>query len=258
MIILIPAYEPDGRLLDLVGDLQSGLRHHDMDGEIVLVDDGSGPQYAGLFISLAVAGARVLSYGENRGKGSAVKYGLDWVRRNRPGQAVVCVDADGQHRPSDVLRVAAAVAPGRIVLGARHFAGSVPVRSRIGNSACRAVFAAATGVRMVDTQTGLRGYPSGLVRWLGTVPGERFEWETSVLLAAVDEELALVEVGIDTVYDPRFHASHFRPVRDSALVMARLLDWWVRRVLPRRRRRDPWLSPGPRQVQPVPVRTDRR
>lgn len=221
MIILIPAYEPGARLVALVRDLRTtspGL-------ETVVVDDGSGPAYAPVFAEAAALGAIVLAHRTNRGKGYALKRGFAFIAEHFPGQAVVCADSDGQHLVGDILRVAAGVERegDAIVLGARQFTGRVPARSRLGNEATRLALAVATGLRLRDTQTGLRGYPAAVLPWLGTVPGDRFEYEMTALLRAHRDRRRIVEVPIQTVYLEHNASSHFRPLADSVRVYAPLL-----------------------------------
>ena len=137
----------------------------------------------------------------------------------------MCADSDGQHTLSDILAVAAAVRShgDGIVLGARDFSGEIPLRSRFGNSATRMALRAASGLRLQDTQTGLRGYPASLLGWLMTVDGDRFEYELSVLLEAKRREIEVVEVPIATIYIDDNESSHFRPVIDSIRVYLPLL-----------------------------------
>ena len=230
MIVLIPAYEPGRRLVELVRDLRSA----DPGLGVLVVDDGSGAGYADVFRRAGVAGADVLTHDRNRGKGAALKTGF--AHLEGAGEAVVCADCDGQHAVADILRVAGAVgqrtgaAPadtGRggleIVLGGRAFSGHVPLRSRFGNSVTRGLFRAVTGTAIRDTQTGLRGYPAGLLPWLLGIPGERFEYEFNVLLAAPGAGIALHEVEIATIYLEGNTSSHFRPVADSVRIYAQLL-----------------------------------
>jgi putative flippase GtrA len=214
MTILIPAYEPDHRLVDLVADLRRRAPGQD----IVVVDDGSGPRYAPVFGAALRPGVELVTVATNRGKGYALKTGFAHIAGHGHGDAVVCADSDGQHRPEDIVRVAAAIQPRTVVLGARQFAGAVPLRSRFGNEATRWLVALATGLRVRDTQTGLRGYPPDLLEWLGTVPGERFEYEMDALLAAQREGLTVTEVPISTVYLDGNSSSHFRPLVDSLRV----------------------------------------
>lgn len=221
MIILIPAYEPDLRLFRLV----QSLRAADATATILIVDDGSGPAFQGVFAVAEEAGATVLGFAANRGKGAALRFGFAWARHHRPGESVVCADCDGQHTPEDILRVGAAVRPGTIVLGGRRFTGAVPLRSRVGNTISRWLFRAVTSTAVHDTQTGLRGIPADLLDWLASVPGERFEYEFTVLLRAKDAGVRLHEVEIATVYLAENASSHFRPVRDSLRIYAPLLGF---------------------------------
>lgn len=220
MIVLVPAYEPDERLVDLVAALHQAspmLR-------TVIVDDGSGPSYAQVFAAARALGATVLGWSENRGKAAALRAGFAWAQREHPGHDVVCADCDGQHRPADILRVAGALRPGdTLVLGARRFTGRVPARSRIGNSMTRALFRAVTGAPVTDTQTGLRAYPASALDWARQVPGERFAYELEILLHAAREGRTVREVEIATIYLEGNSSSHFRPVVDSARIYVPLV-----------------------------------
>lgn len=225
MDVLIPAYEPGPGLPSLVADLLDA----DPDLEVVVVDDGSGTAFAPVFAAVRAAGARVVVHDVNRGKGAALKTGLADIVAHRPDADVVTADADGQHTPRDILRVADALredaAHGRsaLVLGVRDFGGAVPLRSRVGNAVARGVFRAATGRRVTDTQTGLRGIPSDRIAWALGIPGDGFEYEQRMLLRLGADGVAVREVPIATVYLARNASSHFRPVRDSVRVLLPVL-----------------------------------
>ena len=222
MIILIPAYDPDARLTALVAALVAAAP----DAGILVVDDGSGSRHAGVFAATRAAGAEVIGYPVNRGKGHALKTGLRYVQEYYPGQDVVCADSDGQHTVADILRVAAAVqSGGGMVLGGRRFTGDVPVRSKVGNAISRVAFRVATGIPVHDTQTGLRGYPAGMIDWLVGVKGNRFEYELNVLLQSRAAGIAIEELEIETVYLEHNASSHFRPIVDSAKVFAPLVKY---------------------------------
>lgn len=229
MIILIPAYEPDVRLINLVTSMRApGPRGAASAPHIVIVDDGSGPAFRSIFDRVAVLGATVLRHRVNRGKGAALKTGFAHIAEYYPDADVVCADCDGQHTARDILRVAAAIgadssSDGSMVLGSRSFTGPVPLRSRFGNTLTRGLFTLSTGQRVADTQTGLRGYPAKLLPWLLRVPGERFEYELNALLHARGAGYAIGEVPIETVYLDGNASSHFRPVVDSARIYAPLL-----------------------------------
>ncbi|MEV6300504.1 glycosyltransferase [Actinoplanes sp. NPDC051861] len=217
MIVLIPAYQPDSRLVELV----ERLREH----RVLVVDDGSGPAYAKWFEMARTAGAEIVTLDHNRGKGFALRTGFAHVASRFPGEDVVCADSDGQHRPEDISAVAERVRVSRaeMVLGVRRFTGRVPVRSRFGNGVTRVFFRLATGMDVTDTQTGLRGYPARMLPWLGAVTGDRFEYELRLLLRAARERLTVDEVPIATVYLDGNKSSHFRIFRDSVLIYGPLL-----------------------------------
>ena len=222
MIVLIPAYEPADRLPALV----DALRTADQRARLVVVDDGSGPAHRHLFDAVRAVGCTVLTHPVNRGKGAALKTGFAFVAETWPGEDVVCADSDGQHSAVDVLRVAEAVRQAEpLVLGVRLFAGAVPARSRFGNSLTRALFRLATGRRIVDTQTGLRGYARSLIGWLLTVPGDRFEYELNVLLQAARAGRPIGQVEIATIYLEGNASSHFRPVMDSIRIYGPLVTF---------------------------------
>ncbi|MDO4244377.1 MAG: bifunctional glycosyltransferase family 2/GtrA family protein [Actinomyces sp.] len=220
LVVLVPAYRPDMRLAALVADL--GLR---LPGcQVLVVDDGSGPQFGAVFAAARAQGAEVLAHPVNAGKGQALRTGIARAAQAWPAADVVCADADGQHTPADIAAVAARVrATGRMTLGVRMFTGQVPLRSRVGNDVTALLFRGATGWRLRDTQTGLRGYPAGHLDWLLEVRGDRYEYELSTLLRAHELGLGVEEVEIATIYEPGNTSSHFRPLVDSARIYAPLL-----------------------------------
>ncbi|MFC4100304.1 GtrA family protein [Paenibacillus xanthanilyticus] len=222
MTILIPAYEPDQRLLSLVDKLKEAYWHR-----IVIVDDGSGPAYRHIFDAARDAGCTVLAHADNLGKGRALKTGFGYLKEIGETEGVICADSDGQHLPADIMRIADALASQRsgIVLGCRRFTGRVPLRSRFGNSATRLVYALTTGNRIQDTQTGLRGFPASMLDWLCELPGERFEYEMNMLLKAQEDGYPMREVTIETIYLENNKSSHFRPIADSAKVYAPILTF---------------------------------
>lgn len=204
-VVLIPAYDPDARLLPLLKALGEVF------ARIVLVDDGSvrGREILSAASPLV---ERVLVHAANRGKGAALKTGLAYIG----AEDVVTADADGQHTIADIVRVADALSEcrGGLVLGERALAGDVPLRSRFGNAFTRLVFRLA-GVRVTDTQTGLRGIPGSLVERVAAIPGDRYEYELLMLLDTRRHAERPCTVPIETVYFDGNKGSHFRPFGDS-------------------------------------------
>jgi len=221
MTILIPAYEPDTRLLTLIGKLKSVCNFN-----IIVVDDGSGNAYRKIFKAVNDYGCTVLIHPTNQGKGRALKTGFKFIKESGESEGVVCADSDGQHLPQDILKISQKIneLKGHIILGSRRFTGTVPMRSRFGNTVTRMVFSFSTGNRIHDTQTGLRGYSTDMLDWLCSVPGERFEYEMNILLEADKEGYSFSEVDIDTVYHNN-HSSHFRTLIDSVKVCLPILKF---------------------------------
>ncbi len=217
MTILIPALEPDSRLIELIRELKQNP-----DLKIVIVDDGSGPKYHELFERAKLLGCTVLTHDENKGKGRALKTGFAYIESEKgENEGVVTADSDGQHLPADILRICSALGgkPNEIVLGVRKFIGKVPFKSSLGNWFSRKLFALANGKEVWDTQTGLRGFPVRLLPWLQKVKGEHFEYEMNMLLEAKTEGIEFMQVDIETVYIAGNLSTHFRPIRDSISVI---------------------------------------
>ncbi len=229
MIVLIPAYEPDARLVELV----HALRNVGPDTGVVVVDDGSGPASRPVFERVRALGCDVLHHDHNRGKGCALRTGFAFIQRGHPGRDVVCADADGQHTVDDIVRVADRLrgSGASIVLGVRAFAGDVPARSRLGNALTRWLFRLSTGVPLSDTQTGLRAFRAGMLPWLRSIAGDRYEYELRVLLRAARAELAIETVDIATIYLDDNRSSHFRPLLDSVRIYAPLLTFSLSSLL---------------------------
>lgn len=212
IIVLIPAYKPDARMVELVRE----LREKELD--VLLVDDGGQEAYAHLFEQCRELGAEVAVHAVNMGKGRALKTGINAALLRWPQlRAIVTADADGQHTPTDILRLIEAENehPNTLVLGSRQFTGNVPFKSRWGNRITRAVYALASGVHVFDTQTGLRVLPRCALEDMARIDGERYEYEMNVLLKLRDMKIGVFEVPIETIYIDDNAGSHFNPVRDA-------------------------------------------
>ena len=212
MVVIIPAYQPDEKLYRLVLDL-----HEQTDFDLVVVDDGSDRDCRELFVSLEPY-AKVLKHMQNRGKGAALKTALSYISERYPAdEGIVTIDADGQHLPEDIIRVSKAweAEPEKLVLGSRQFTGNVPFKSRAGNAITRTVFAASTGVKIFDTQTGLRAFGVFRIPMMLEMKGDRYEYEINVLLYATRHRIPIEEVTIETVYIEDNKSSHFNAVRDG-------------------------------------------
>lgn len=216
--IIIPAYEPDERLITLLKDMVK-----ENVGPIIIVNDGSGDEYDSIFseaqeIILDNKGV-ILSHKTNQGKGRALKTAFEYVIKNQNNLiGVVTADSDGQHTPNCISKVRDKLMtePNNLILGVRCFdKEDIPWKSRIGNNITEIVFRYISGVHVTDTQTGLRGIPKKFMQELLFVEGERFEFEMRMLLEA-SKKYCITEVKIETVYDSvENHQTHFNPIKDS-------------------------------------------
>ena len=125
MTVLIPAYNPDEKLLSLLPKLKERF------SRIVLVDDGS-VKGREIFSQAEKYVEKILVHERNRGKGAALKTGFAYLGDSTD---VITADSDGQHTPEDIAKVAEGLRSHRdgLVLGVRSFSGKVPLRSRFGN-----------------------------------------------------------------------------------------------------------------------------
>ena len=108
-------------------------------------------------------------------------------------------------------------------MGVRDFEGDIPFRSRLGNRTALLLMKTLYRFPFEDTQTGLRAFPGALLDWLIKIPGERYEYETNVLIAAAREEIPVEAVTVHTRYNLNCGISHYRPVRDSLRVTAAMM-----------------------------------
>lgn len=221
-VVLIPAYNPDERLLTLLSELKERF------SRIVVVNDGS-VEGAGVFEAAAGLVEKILVHPENRGKGAALKTGLKYIGEHD----VVTADADGQHAVNDIVKVAEGLAGQRngLVLGVRDFSGEVPFRSRFGNFWTRWFFFLMTGLNIGDTQTGLRGIPAGMVSRVASIAGERYEYEMAVLADARHHESKPLQIPIATLYIDSNRTSHFHPLADTYRIYRSLLQYCLSSVL---------------------------
>ena len=234
--LIVPAYKPTQ---DMIPMLTRFLEHEEF--VPVVVNDGSGEAYESLFAQVP-EGCTLLRHEVNRGKGAALKTAMRFILDNLPECTLaVTADADGQHTYEDIRLVteSALAHPGTLVLGSRAFDGKVPFKSRAGNAITRQVFAVASGVKLRDTQTGLRAFDRGTMAFFVTIPGERYEYEINMLLYSAREGIPMREETIRTIYIDDNSASSFNPLRDSfkiymcifkfaaSSLLAFFVDWLV-------------------------------
>ena len=202
----IPAYQAAPFIADVVrGTL-------DVLPDVVVVDDGSDDETGR---RASEAGAELITLPYNRGKGCALRAAFE--RLFGDGfDAVVTLDADGQHLPAEIPRLLDELAKGAdLVLGTREhlFDQMSRVRSTSNRLSSIAISFAA-GKKLSDIQTGFRVYSRRLFESVPFV-GSRFEAESAVVVRAARRGLVIRALPVRMGPPDGRATSHYRPVVDS-------------------------------------------
>jgi glycosyltransferase involved in cell wall biosynthesis len=208
---LVPAYQAAAHL----GEVLLGLRALAAPPHVLVVDDGSRDATAEVARQF---GAQVHSFAANRGKGHALLAGFE---RLREFDAVVTLDADGQHPPACLPAfVAAAEAGADLVLGTRALTPDMPLARRIANRFSSTWCSAIAGQPIADSQCGYRLYRREVLRRT-PVQASRYEVETEMAVRAARLGFKVAQVEIPTVYGDE--VSHLSPTRDVPRIIAMML-----------------------------------
>jgi glycosyltransferase involved in cell wall biosynthesis len=200
IIALIPGYQEGPRIAAVVRAADERL-------PVVVVDDGSTDDTAD---QAEQAGATVLRQVPNQGKGAALRAGFRYAL-DAGADAVVTLDADGQHDPAEIGAFLAAFEAARpeLIIGRRDFA-AMPVARRISNTIGGAVFSAAVGRRVPDNQSGYRLIGRQLMRALLDSDEHGFGFEVEMIARCIALGLPIAWVPIRTIYAGE--PSHIRPL----------------------------------------------
>ena len=215
MAIVLPSLDPNEKFKGVVEELiGSGFEH------IVIVNDGSDAEHLHWFEEAAAhEQCTVLTHEVNRGKGRGLKDGFAYVAEKLPEvKGVITIDGDGQHLTRDIIACGEKMLenPDKVVLGCRDFnQPGIPPRSVAGNKTTARLFRLCYGIKLSDTQTGLRAIPAKYLKLFCEISGERFEYETNMLLNMKRMGIGFIEQPITTVYDPEDYSSHYNAVKDS-------------------------------------------
>lgn len=230
MALVIPAFQEAATIAGIVEAAGRALPQ----ARLLVVDDGSSD---GTAAAAAGAGAAVLRLVRNAGKGVALRHGMRAALAEGAGW-VLTMDADGQHRPEDLPRLAAAAraAPNAIVIGSRRADQQhAPVARRRANRAADFWVSRAAGQFVSDLQSGFRAYPAATLaeidRYDGAAVG--FSFETAILIDAARRGFGMAAIDIPAIYSAGARRSHFRPIADIARIGLLIAD---RLVLDRFRR----------------------
>ncbi len=214
ILALIPAWNEATR----IGPIIEATRVH---LPVLVVDDGSRDDTAA---EAERAGATVVRHHRNRGKGAALMTGFGWALAHGY-EAVLTLDADGQHDPADIPAFLAAheSAAGDLIIGRRDFS-QMPFPRSWANPFGSWLLSRVLGARIDDNQSGFRLYSRRLLEET-ELTANGFEMEVEVIIRAMDKGMRVAWVDIRTIYGIG-KVSHFHPIKDSIRFMQ--MVWWAR------------------------------
>lgn len=208
--IAVPAYQAEASVGDVV------RRCLEQVPTVLVVDDGSGDHTAE---EARRAGAEVLSFGENRGKGDALEAAFAELF-GRGAASVVTVDADGQHLPEEIPKLLEAADGADLVLGTRdHLFEQMSRVRQASNRLSSGAISWVAGRRLHDIQTGFRLYSKRLIETVG-FPEPRFEAESAVVVRAARAGFRIRGVPVRLGFADGRTTSHYRPLVDSLRIAA--------------------------------------
>jgi glycosyltransferase involved in cell wall biosynthesis len=219
VLAVIPAYNEAATVRDVASRTLAQLE------DVIVVDDGSTDGTAAALAGLPVT---LIANPANLGKGTSLWRGFA-AAIAAGADAVVTLDADGQHCPEDIPRLlgAAAEHPGRIVIGARLWdKDKVPGLRYFGNRFANFWVAWAAGAPVADSQSGFRLYPAAVLKHVNVFhgPGARFAFESEMLIEAGRAGVRTCAVPIAALYPANARASHYRSAVDTARIV-RMITW---------------------------------
>ncbi len=201
ILALIPAYNEATRVATVVQQTRLHL-------PVLVVDDGSVDETA---LQAQTAGAIVLRQDPNQGKGAALQRGFGYALEEGY-DAVLTLDADGQHDPAEVPKfIDMFVQTGAdLIIGHRHF-HQMPWVRRLANTAGSIFFSWAVGTRIRDNQSGYRLLSQRMVKVLLTSEEAGFEFEMEQIVVCLERGYRLAWVPIRTIYAGE--TSHIQPIQ---------------------------------------------
>ncbi|NJE04565.1 glycosyltransferase family 2 protein [Thermococcus sp. M36] len=193
--VIIPAYNEAkriGKVLERIPEFVD---------EVIVVDDGSSDSTYRVAVEYSKKDPRIkaLRLEKNSGKGAAMRAGV----KEATGEIIVFMDADGQHKPEEIIKLVEPVVSGEadMVIGARKVeeAGKRPLHRRLSNIITTRLIRFKLGMYIYDTQSGFRAFRR---EFLPGIESDRYEVETEMLFKAAKMGARIKEVPVSMIYDP--------------------------------------------------------
>ena len=225
--IIIPAYNPDINLIEIINNLISKNILN-----IIVINDGSKIENEKYFREIKNK-CVILKNESNQGKGNSIKKGLSYLSNlysNNELIGIITVDADGQHCVEDILNIYNTLKINyknnndMILLGSRNFKTNkkVPFRNKIGNKISSFLIKKLKKIKIKDTQSGLRGIPYKYFKDFIKIEGNRYEYEQNCLNYIIRNQIPFKEIDIKAIYEKK-QKSNFNIIKDSCKIFISIL-----------------------------------
>lgn len=217
LVAIIPCYNVGKYCENLITDCLNFVK------QAVVVDDGSTDQTPFILNKIKTTypnRIHIITFPKNQGKGFAILAGLKYAKENLEFEAILTIDADGQHDPSQIPKLVEPILKGAdFVIGERSF-NQMPTRSRFGNRWISFLLRLMYGFAPIDNQSGFRAFSPFMANELvEKMKGGRYETELLCLLEALSNGHHLATIPISTVYIDNNASSHFSPLKDSIRIL---------------------------------------
>ena len=218
VVVLIPSYEPDQKLIDVVTELIKN------EFPVLVINDGSGKNFEPVFNQIKSL-AQLIEFPTNRGKGDALKEGYKNIPSLFPeAKYVITADGDGQHAIKDIIKMYNLLKEtGECVLGVRRFDKTVPFRSRFGNYYSQLTRSLVTKTYLEDDQCGLRGFPIRFLPELTKIIGHRYDYEINQLTCFQLRGYTIIPMPVELIYEEdNNQKTHFKNISDTTKIQVKI------------------------------------
>lgn len=207
-VVLMPTYNNAGTIAKVIADVKQYSE------DVIVVNDGSTDDTKNILAS--IADIKVIDYPKNKGKGYALKLGLqkayEWGYRY-----AITIDSDGQHYVDDIPTFLDKIEekPDSLLIGARNLAAdNMPSKNTFANKFSNFWYKVETGKTLSDTQSGYRLYPLEKLQKIHFIT-RRYEFEVEIIVRAAWRGVNVENIPIKVYYPPvEERVSHFRPLQD--------------------------------------------
>lgn len=218
IVVIIPVYNENQRAVKTIKDV---LRH--FKGEIVVVDDGSTDNTKELVERhfKDISRLSLISYKKNKGKGAALRIGVEMAWK-KGGEAVIFIDADGQHNPKYLKKFKRKLEDNKIVFGYRMLSRKMPFLRRLGNIVAVNLIRVLFNIRKKDLLSGYLGFKKEIyemIKWTS----DRYGIETEMATKIGRNKLEFYEFKIDTIYIDKYKGV---TLLDAIKVLAQIPRWY--------------------------------